>query len=277
MSRSRDYCFTFNNPTPETAAAFEAVECTYLIIGHEVGASGTPHFQGYIRFKAGKSFTAVKSLLPPGTHIEVKKGTCQQAIDYCKKDGDYKEIGEAPISSSEKGCKEKRRWEDAFEAAKLGNLDEIPADIRVKYYKTIKAIRSDHMEKPEPLSELDNEWRYGPTGTGKSRTAQEAYPDAYLKSANEKWWDGYSGQEVVIIDDFDKYFVKMGYYLKIWLDHYPFIAETKGGSSMIRPKKIIVTSNYHPSEIWEDDTTLQPVLRRVKCIKYDTLLNFDST
>jgi len=37
---------------------------------------------------------------------------------------------------------------------------------------------------------------------------------------------------------------------------------------MIRPKKIIITSNYHPSEIWEDSKTLDPVVRRVQLIQF---------
>lgn len=42
------------------------------------------------------------------------------------------------------------------------------------------------------LDSLQNEWHYGPTGTGKSRHVRTKYPDAYIKS-NTKWWCGYDG------------------------------------------------------------------------------------
>lgn len=267
MARSRDFCFTTNNYTQEHIDLLELIDCTYVVYGKEVGESGTPHLQGYIRFAHQRTVTSVIKKIP-GSHIEIKKATAEQAIDYCKKDGDVYERGEAPKTQKDKGELNKRRWEEAFLAAKEGRHDDIPADIRMRYYKTIKCIHEDYIKKPEPLNELQNEWRYGATGTGKSRTAQEAYPDAYLKKADTQWWDGYVGQEVVIIDDFDKYHVKLGYQLKIWLDHYPFQAERKGGSALIRPKKIIVTSNYHPSDIWDDEKTLKPILRRVTLVSY---------
>ena len=73
----------------------------------------------------------------------------------------------------------------------------------------------------------------------------------------------------MIIDDFDKYHVQLGYELKIWLDHYPFPAERKGEVSNDTPKrKIIVTSNYTPQEIWEDPKTLEPILRRVELVRF---------
>jgi len=267
MSKARDYCFTINNYTHDHIELLSQIDCVYVVYGKETGESGTPHLQGYIRFPTPRTVKSVINKIK-GAHIEIKRGTCEQAINYCKKDGDVYERGEAPKTQAEKGAGEKRRFKEAFDAAKEGRLDDIPEDIRMRYYSTIKRIREDHLPKPEPLSALQNEWRYGPTGTGKSRTAQELYPDAYLKKANTKWWDGYIDQEVVIIDDFDKYHVQLGYELKIWLDHYPFIAERKGSSSMIRPKKIIITSNYHPSEIWDDEKTLEPVLRRVELVKF---------
>ena len=45
-----------------------------------------------------------------------------------------------------------------------------------------------------------------------------------------KWWDGYAGEEVVVLDDFDpRHAEHLSYYLKIWADHYAFNAEVKVG------------------------------------------------
>lgn len=270
MARSRDFVFTTNNWTQDHIELLSTIDCVYVVYGKETGESGTPHLQGYIRFKNPKSMSTVIKAMP-GSHIEIKKGTPQQAIDYCKKDGDFTERGEAPKTQEDKGTAggdaQKRRYEEAFQAAKDGRMEDIPADLLTRHYATYKKIRMDYATKPNPLEELANEWVYGPTGTGKTRAAHEAHPDAYIKKANTKWWDGYQGQDVVIIDDFDKYHVALGYELKIWGDHNAFPAETKGSTSLIRPKKIIVTSNYHPSEIWQDEQTLQPILRRFKVVQ----------
>jgi len=61
--------------------------------------------------------------------------------------------------------------------------------------------------------------------------------------------------------------------LKIWLDRYPFRAETKGGSMLIRPKRIIVTSNHCPEELWRDKPVLcEAIRRRCAVTHFDILL-----
>ena len=46
---------------------------------------------------------------------------------------------------------------------------------------------------------------WGPSGTGKSRFVAKRWPKAFWKSPEAKWWDGYAGQEVVVLDDFKDY------------------------------------------------------------------------
>ncbi len=56
--------------------------------------------------------------------------------------------------------------------------------------------------------------------------------------------------------------------LKRWGEHEPFAAEDKYGAfRTIRPKHIVVTSNYHPRDLWPEDKELEPILRRFKIVK----------
>lgn len=275
MARSRNFCFTLNNFTEEELSAVKQWQCRYLIFGKEVGESGTPHLQGYVCFENQKTLTALKKLLDRA-HWEIARGTPKQASEYCEKDGDVFEKGERPMTQSEKGSGEKRRWEDAFLAVQEGRLEDVPKDILCTKLKNIEyavdRIKASKHKVEKLDGELEHEWYYGQTGTGKSKKAREENPDAYIKDPKNAWWDGYNGQEVVIIDDFDKFQVKQSGDLKRWLDRYPFKAEVKGGYlGDIRPRKIIVTSNYHPEQIWEEgDITLSTILRRVTCTRFTT-------
>lgn len=60
--------------------------------------------------------------------------------------------------------------------------------------------------------------------------------------------------------------------MKLWGDRYSFLAETKGGAINIRPKKIVITSNYKIEDLFED-TVLAAAIRRRFEVKYFPLLS----
>lgn len=260
--QGKNWCYTINNYLFEDEEKVQRIDCKYNIYGREVGLSGTPHLQGYVVFKTNKRFETAKKIFPHGTHLEKAKGSSPQNIEYCSKSADIWTYGEAPMTQAQKGECNAKRYREAFIAAKEGRLDDIPEDMRTRHYSTYKAIMKDHYVAPPDLERLPGVWIYGPAGAGKSRKARQDYPGSYLKNAKNKWFDGYQNEESMIIDDFDKYMVSQAYDLKIWGDRYAFPAETKGGQIIIRPKIVIVTSQYHPDQIWDDEETRTAIKRR---------------
>jgi len=267
-NRSRGWCFTLNNYHQEDCDKILELEADYIICGKEKGdKKQTPHLQGYMYWKNAHSFKSVTKLLGKA-HWTPANGSAEENRKYCTKEGDLLiEKGERPQEPKKQGDKGKDFWNKVKEKAVDGKLDELPSKIYVTMYRTLTAIQKDHMKKCEPEPETTGEWWYGPSGSGKSKTARETYPDAYIKGVN-KWWDGYRGEEVVIIEDLDKFNVSMGGDLKRWCDHYSFPAEIKGGGMNIRPKKIIITSQYDIGEIWDDQATVDALERRCEKVKF---------
>lgn len=246
-------------------------ECVYLIFGKEVSSTGTPHLQGYIRFKSQTTFKRVKELFPV-SHIEPARGDIDSNVKYCSKEGDVFEKGIRPVSSTQKGQVEKDRWEKIRKQAQQGDLSSIEPGVYIKYYRTLKEIAKDHMAKPSDAEDVTGLWISGPAGCGKSRYARELAPFAYFKPCN-KWWDGYQDETAVIIDDVDKKHDCLGHHFKIWSDRYAFIAETKGGARMVRPEQVIITSQYDIEDIFPDQETRDALNRRFKKCKFDKLKN----
>lgn len=268
MSRHRNFCFTFNN-YPNTDLV-DNIVCKYIAYSHEVApTTGTPHLQGWISFKNTKTKSAVIALMP-GCHIEVMNGSIVENEIYCSKAGDLIERGDKPITNENKGRSEQMRWHRARELAKVGNLEEIDADIYIRCYSTLKTIAKDHQVKPPPV-EVKCFWIYGPTGTGKSHAVETAFPLCYKKNMEDmKWFDGYQDEDVVYLEDMDKYQVKWGGMLKRLADRWPMQASIKGSMKYIRPKVVIVTSNVRIMDIWQDIATVDPLLRRFTEIYKET-------
>nr|QXP07998.1 MAG: replication associated protein [Arizlama virus] len=252
--RSRNFIWRYSNYVPDYKERLDLIVCRFIAWGEEICPStGTPHLQGFICFDHAKKEKAVKLLFGDwNVHIEIMKGRIDQNEKYCSKEGSYQTRGVKPVSAARKGEMEKERWDAALVSMKAGRLDELPSDILIRFYGTAKTIARDYMS---PLPSLDSTcgiYIYGVAGVGKSHYARElSGGDPYPKMMN-KWWCGYQGHEWVVLDDIDPDHAKfMTYFLKIWTDKYSFVAESKNGTMMIRPKNFIVTSQYSLDEVFE--------------------------
>ena len=103
---------------------------------------------------------------------------------------------------------------------------------------------------------------WGPSGTGKSRWVAATWPDAFWKAPESKWWDGYSGQETVVLDDFKDYAMPL-VELQRLLDWYPLWVEVKGGSVPMLAKRYVLTANTSPEDWYLKADVHRTIWRRV--------------
>jgi len=268
MSRGRQskfWVFTLNNPESDEVPK-EFLDTQYCVWQRE--EVGTPHLQGYVIFNTQKRLAWIKSHCHPMAHWEPRAGTHDQAKQYCTKEDSRKagpwETGEEPVAEQGKRndlLSLKRRMDEGATEAAICKSDDTFA-VWAKYGKCISRYKA--------LSGQQRTWPtttvvyYGPPGTGKSsRALAEGGPDAFWLSkpaGQTAWWDGYYGQEVVVIDEFYGWIARD--LMCRLCDRYPTQVETKGGSQPFLAKKIIITSNEHP-RTWWSKIGLGPMERRL--------------
>lgn len=119
----------------------------------------------------------------------------------------------------------------------------------------------------------------GPPGTGKSFNARKeagltyncAVPYALpLKEGKEtQWWDNYTGQSCVIIDEFTKDSMSVPQFNAL-IDEGPHQVQVKGAYEKFVSKAVFITSNYTLAECFPSpgapDHPNSSVLRRIEDI-----------
>lgn len=148
MSRAKHWCFTLNNYTDNDIERItnNAYLVDYIIFGREVGQSGTPHLQGFVSFPNRVRLNNCVETIGQA-HFTVARSV-DHAIQYCKKDGDFTEIG---IRPAVKGA---RNDLEAFKQAVLGGETDMKklriehSDICAKYPKFVNDFVQDNIPRP---------------------------------------------------------------------------------------------------------------------------------
>lgn len=266
------YCFTLNNYDEEelsSVRSFCEAEGKYFIIGKEVGSSGTPHLQGYLSLKRRRSFLFVRDKLSSRCHIESARGTSRQNREYCSKGGDFIEGGVLNEGRANRRDRDdvSRSFMAAVRRGDPGLVEFADSEPHVWIHHGSNMLRNAlSIYPPIERPDISVKWIYGAPGVGKSRLAHATLPEAYVKEPRTKWWNGYLCQKDVIIDDFGPNGIDINHLLR-WFDRYKCLVENKGGMVALYATNFIVTSNFHPSELfkWGDEVNPQvpALLRRI--------------
>lgn len=202
----------------------------------------------------------------------------KDAIQYVKKNGHFITYGicpwKVPLTMAEKN-----------ELLQSKTLHELVESGMVSIFKVPQLKKAISILQYE-LGNVEREkakvsWYYGSTGTGKTRRAveeaQEEFEGGYwISHQDSNWFDGYEGQECVILDDIRANTWPMPTMLRL-LDRYKIQVPIKGGFQWWRPRRIIITAPGRPEDIYKNYTTGQPfdnidqLIRRV-----DEFIDFDA-
>lgn len=271
--RSRGWTYTYFNWTEDNikklkevySIGYQTGTIKYAIFGKETcPTTGNPHLQGYIRYRSAVVQPKLEYSLP-NAHWESAKGTAKQNQTYCRKGGDYFEVGK-PTGQGDRT--DLKKVQDIIREGK--GMDEIT--LVTDKLSTIRYAEYYLRYHEEPRDWKPTvSWFFGDTGTGKTRKAFEECKigRTYVTGKNLKWWEGYDGHENVIIDDFRADFCTFHELLRI-LDRYEYRIEVKGGSRQLRARMLYITSPYAPDEVYKNRTTedIGQLVRRLDRICY---------
>lgn len=241
MSRSRNQCFTLNNYTSEEVSVLEELDVKYIVFGYEVGENGTPHLQGYLEFENARALGGVKKIVGDRAHLEQRRGTAKQAVDYCKKDGEFFEKGE--LSSQGNRTDIDAVKEDILNGAKEEDVIINNFQLYCRYKNGFDKLMDMQNCKKKRTTMTKGIQLYGPTGVGKSHKAFElAGDDVYVQTDDNGQQDGYTGQGTVIINDF-RGAIKYNEMLLL-VDKQPHSVKRRGRQPMpFTSHTVIVTSS----------------------------------
>lgn len=222
--------------------------------------TGRRHQQCYIELSAPRSISWVKRNLNDDTlHLERRQGTQEQAIQYCNKEDSFDPTGAGRFRSGrphgggqrvDRDNQAADRVRRVFDCLASGGstLDAFDIDpiTWCRYYRQYQQLQLQLGISRPFIRRLQVHVYLGPPGSGKTCEAFVLSPTLYRLSppatvSSPVWWDGYIGQEAVLIDDFEGW-IPYRTLLQI-LDVYPLILPVKGGFVMANYSTVYITSN----------------------------------
>lgn len=256
MAGSRNWCFTLFNYVWENIVFLLSIQCRGIIFQEEMcPTTNMPHLQGFIRFDRAMELQRIKALLGPEyNHIHLEPSVSPSAaVEYCRKGetrmGECYEEGDLIFEQGKSSA-----LEDCYEAVRNGSsYRQLVEEFGIQCILHARGIQFAKfwLDTPTNFRKLNNLAITGHSDVGKTRAVYESFPRVYKldrsASSGSIWFDGYDGEETLLIDDFYGW-IPYGQLLNI-LDGYPLRLDIKGAHTWAKWTSVIITSNKSP-HLW---------------------------
>lgn len=223
MPGNRNWCFTLQASSEEervTWAApgtpcpvgywFDSGKIKYLVCQLErAPETGQLHLQGYCQFNNQIMLSGLAKITKDHKpHWEVRRGSHEQARDYCKK-ADSRVNGPWELGQEKNEQGKRTDWAQVSEKIQQGcSKKQILMDHPhlAPCVRGVEALIDAHRPEAPLQRDVQVFFLYGPTGTGKTHRAFTTFPKAYKikgRYFEGKSFDQYDNQTVLILDEWD--------------------------------------------------------------------------
>ncbi len=294
-TQSRKWQITINKPIKKSFTHDKIKQeleqpksLVYWCMADETGERQTHHTHIYACFSSAVRFSTLKNKFNEA-HIEMARGSSQQNREYISKEGKwaddkkhgtkipgtFEEYGELPIERQDA----RNDLADLYDLIKAGStnyeiINENPDYLLIidKIERACQTIKNE--EYNDTFRQMEVTYIWGNTTTGKTRSVMEkhGYNNVYRVTDYKHPFDGYAGQNILLIDEFDSQF-PIQLMLNL-LDGYPLELPCRYANKQACYTKVYIISNMdiHEQYAYEkirEQNTWNTFLRRInKVMKY---------
>lgn len=295
QKQARAWVFTWNNYPDGTCEklkklCLESGVFSYLIFGREIGElKGTPHLQAYFELPRKRGPKALaKTLGIKGAWLEPAYAGSATCILYCKK-GAQSHAEWVKLKTHGPSYGVKADWEEygtLMHAGKRTDIDAVKRDIEAgmselelykKHMSQMLRFGNGYMNYKRLCAPPRDTYTsiiliLGDSRVGKTRMARILYNSGMFgdglyvvpEAKSILYFDGYDGQEVVLLDEMDGSRMKPTM-LNNLTDRYEYSIPVHGKANVqFVAKTIIIISNYSYEHWWADSKAYLPFEERLR-------------
>lgn len=252
--RARLFCFTsFGEQEP----MFDEDRMRYMGYSRETCPTTKKlHWQSFVYFKNPTTVVGARKQIKEACNIacstKVCNGSLKQNEAYCSKSATMTHHGQRPEQGKRTDLDSLRDMILAGTKTCKEIAKEEPHTFH-QYGRTLHYLEDIAATEKRRETMTTCEWLHGKAGAGKSRFAfeNETYKDTFVWTDDNGWWDGYTGQKTVIINDF-RGEIKFNQLMQL-IDRYTYKVRRRNREPVpFTSTHVIITSPMPPHDVYKD-------------------------